>query len=521
MVRLRQDSNGNFVARKRLPDDVRDEYGRRHGPRFEAKFTARANVGAHVAKQKFREWDAEITARINAIRAERNGEGIALTPVQARALAGEWYDWFIARHPVTDERHWEAVRDRVQDALCEAAGDAVWERNSPDDLWRDDAKLREAVRPVLADVGETAQFFAMKGIALNHEGRARFLDWLYQDLAAALRRLIGFAKGDYRPDKYAEQFPKYEGADNGDTPTQLFEKWVAEKKPARGTVESWSYVLAAMTKHFHERSGASIRPEEAQDWITSLIGPRRTARTVDNNYLTASKTAFGWAAEHKRIPRNPFEKVKITIPRAVRLREKAFRPDERRTILKAALAIADTSTPDNAARRWVPWLCAYTGARPGEVTQLRGSDVVRQEGIWALRITPDAGAVKGREPRLVPLHEHLIEQGFLKFVTERGAGPLFYKPDKDGAGGKKPRSIQARQRLADWVRSLGITEKGLSPLHGWRHTFKGLAARAGIEAGVRDAICGHSPRTVADEYEMPTLEDMATALKKFLRYTVE
>jgi hypothetical protein len=27
MVSLRQDSNGNFIARKRLPEDVREEYG--------------------------------------------------------------------------------------------------------------------------------------------------------------------------------------------------------------------------------------------------------------------------------------------------------------------------------------------------------------------------------------------------------------------------------------------------------------------------------------------------------------
>jgi hypothetical protein len=35
---------------------------------------------------------------------------------------------------------------------------------------------------------------------------------------------------------------------------------------------------------------------------------------------------------------------------------------------------------------------------------------------------------------------------------------------------------------------------------------------------MRDAICGHSPRTVADEYETPSLGDMAAAMKKFPRY---
>ncbi len=196
-----------------------------------------------------------------------------------------------------------------------------------------------------------------------------------------------------------------------------------------------------------------------------MLALKRSARAVDNNYIAASRTVFGWAAKHKRITRNPFGAVEVTIPKGVKLREKAFRPDERSTILKAALGIADTDTPDNAARRWVPWLCAYTGARPGEITQLRGSDVVEEDGIPALRITPEAGSVKGRQPRTVPLHEHLIEQGFLKFMAQHGAGPLFYNPDKRRGDGeparrKKPRSVQARQRVANWVRGLGVDGQG-------------------------------------------------------------
>ena len=63
----------------------------------------------------------------------------------------------------------------------------------------------------------------------------------------------------------------------------------------------------------------------------------------------------------------------------------------------------------------------------GEITQLRGADVREEEGMWAIHITPAAGTVKTRQGRTVPIHEHLIDQGFLKFVTSRGKGSLFYK----------------------------------------------------------------------------------------------
>ena len=168
---------------------------------------APASDGPHIAKQKFREWDAEVTARIEAIRAERKGEGITLTRQQARALAGEWYHWFIARHPTTHLEKWDAIREQVHDALREAVGDAEWERSDPDELWREDQKLRKEVYPVLADVGETAQFLAMKRLTLNTEGRESFLYWLYDDLAAVLKKLERLAKGDYGDDGYAKRFP--------------------------------------------------------------------------------------------------------------------------------------------------------------------------------------------------------------------------------------------------------------------------------------------------------------------------
>jgi hypothetical protein len=64
MVTLRRDSNGNFSARKRLPDEVRDGYGQRYGQRVEVKFFASASKGTAEAKRLFQEWEAEVAKRI-------------------------------------------------------------------------------------------------------------------------------------------------------------------------------------------------------------------------------------------------------------------------------------------------------------------------------------------------------------------------------------------------------------------------------------------------------------------------
>jgi integrase len=526
MTSLKRYPSGSYGARKRISDDVRAEYKRLYNAGHEAKFSAPAGTAAPIAKQLFNEWLAQHEGRVAAIRAARDGTGLSLTPQQARHHAGEWYQWWTERHAGNDQEAYEDLLNEVQDAILAAVSPAEAEQFDPDDLWKW-PQVRDAVRPVLADISETSQFLAAKQIVLTNNSRNLFLDFLYEDLAAALRRLIRLSGGDYSPDTYTERFPRAtEVPDSGVSPWDLFEQWVNERQPAQSSIESWRYVFQSMNESFEARSTASILPEEATTWIKSLVTPERSAATVRRTWLTASKTVFGWAVESKLVPRNPFADVKLKVPKQRKLREtKAFRKEEWQTILGAALAITVTKGPDSAARRWVPWLCAYSGARPGEMTQLRVGDVLQLDGIPALRITPDAGTVKTREARVVPIHAHLIEQGFLEFVAQHDEGPLFYKPapkinNVTLTKQKKPRYAQARQRLADWVRGLGVDDPALWPNHAWRHTFKQIAEEHDISDRVSDTITGHKPATVGQTYGTPTLQRLAAALKKFPRYEV-
>jgi integrase len=525
MATLTRDSKGNYRARKRLPDDVREEYGRLYGARHEAKFFAPASTKPHEAKRLFGEWLSEVEGRITNIRAQRKGEGVTLTLQQARALAGEWYTWFLARHASSDmDPQW--ARDQVQEAMRKAAGEKRWEANHPDELWEEEEKLRSALRPILADVGETAQFLATKSLVLNNEARVLFLDFLYKDLAAALKRLVANAEGDYSTDKYSEKFPKPLGTDSGKTPWQLFEQWAAERKPAPSTVESWRTVFRAMEIHFHGRSAAAITTEEAQHWIDISVTKERTAGTIRRTWISAGRTIFAWAKKRKLIPVNPFKEVTVTVPKAIKRREKYFRDNEWKTILTASAAIVDVSKPSGAARRWIPWLCAYTGARVGEIAQLRKVDVICRDGIDALELTPEAGTLKTKEARTVPLHEHLLAQGFLKFVGDQTDGPLFHKPERPRASEnfltvKKRLAAQLSSRLAKWVRELGVDDLAVRPNHAWRHLFIRRAYRCGIEKNIRTAMAGHSFEEVSEEYETPSLQDIVEAMKKFPRYGLD
>ncbi|MGK6321780.1 hypothetical protein ACMGDM_01705 [Sphingomonas sp. DT-51] len=119
-----------------------------------------------------------------------------------------------------------------------------------------------------------------------------------------------------------------------------------------------------------------------------------------------------------------------------------------------------------------------------EVSQLRAEDVQEVEGVWALRITPEAGTVKTKTACLVPLHSHIIEQGFLDAVKAKGPGPLFYDPTKTRMQADGNRHFKkVGEKLAQWVREeVGISDPDLQPNHAWRHLFKFMSYDLGIES---------------------------------------
>lgn len=158
------------------------------------------------------------------------------------------------------------------------------------------------------------------------------------------------------------------------------------------------------------------------------------------------------------------------------------------------------SNESKLARRWVPWLCAYTGARVNEITQLRAEGISPTEGIWTILITPEAGGTKDGNARLVALHPHLIEQGFLKAI-EGKSGHLFFDPGR-GRGGsdQNPQAKKVGERLARWVREIGVDDPAVQPNHGWRHRFKTLARECRMREEVRDYIQGHVARIESEAY---------------------
>ena len=168
-----------------------------------------------------------------------------------------------------------------------------------------------------------------------------FLDYVTRDFFAALTLLTRRARGDHGPDKWVEQFPRYEGTpDSSLTPWFLFERWITKAKPANSTVDRWRSVFLRLQIDFPNASAGALLPEQMQVWANRLIDSDRSAYTVANIWVRAARIVFAWAIDEKLISRNPFTGWRVKVPKKIRMREtKSFTEGEIETILSAALAI--------------------------------------------------------------------------------------------------------------------------------------------------------------------------------------
>lgn len=309
----------------------------------------------------------------------------------------------------------------------------------------------------------------------------------------------------------------------------LLDNYAATRAITPNSLKEMHGIITRLIAHVGHDDARRLTTKDIRGWRDALSqgltksGKQRDPRTVLKAVNTV-KTLLKWAVGEEHLETSVAAPVSVTVPRKAKLRERAFTSLEARTILAATLCPAPPgmSPEHRRARRWIPWLCAYSGARVGEIAQVRKADVTEIDGVWAINITPEAGTVKTKEARLVPLHRHLIDQGFLDVAASLRDGPIFYDPAKVRKAGETNRHVKkVGERLAQWVRTdLGITDKGVAPNHGWRHSFKTIALERGIDERTSDAITGHADGPVARTYEGVSLAVRAAAMDRFPRYEI-
>ena len=216
-----------------------------------------------------------------------------------------------------------------------------------------------------------------------------------------------------------------------------------------------------------------------------------------NNRLSFVRGVLQRAVDDGLLPEpNPCEKLRLA--KEASADRYPFSDEEAASILNAARKETSPSL------RWAHWVMAFSGMRAGEVLQLTGDDIRKDDrsGVWYIVVRPDPEAgkrVKNGQTRHVPIHPALEAEGFLRYAQGIGKGePLF--PDKitDKYGSRGGRAWNA---IGKWVRrTVGITDPKKAPNHSWRHRFEDELRAAEVVESQRDAIVGHARKTVGRSY---------------------
>lgn len=234
-----------------------------------------------------------------------------------------------------------------------------------------------------------------------------------------------------------------------------------------------------------------------------------------NKSIRYVSAVFGYAVESEFIDASPTRDVRKIQAKKVTEAEELYRGysrEEVSTIFSHSLFNdASCKKTHGWASYWVPLLCRYTGARLNEIGQLRKSDIGEKDGIPVIIVRRGEGrSVKtDSSVRLIPIHSHIIDLGFLDFVNDCKTDLIFPKVPLDKYG-------KAGTALSKWwgklVRDQGVDPK--APAHEFRHTIKTELRDIGVNERAIDLITGHAALTVGGSYGSVSLSTRKNELDK-------
>ncbi|HVJ03291.1 MAG TPA: DUF6538 domain-containing protein [Sphingomonas sp.] len=426
-----------------------------------------------------------------------------------------------------DLSQWEGVADRAiakrdlpivkgsaeyeafVQALAEASIDAVGTFNrkhageleaAPRSAIVQEAKAKEATK---AKAGETLiELFEAWGAEMLAKGekdgkRGKRPDTVNQD-----RKVIQQFAAFVGRDRAVDSITPLEVAEYRDTLRKLPPKWMSKRE----------------LRDLDMRTAAAKARAE---------GMTHTAYTTINKHLSTISPLYTWLRKQPRWAGlgNPvdglfYDDVKGTNPRP------PFTTDALNKILGSPLftgfkADGSEHVPGDVQaddwRRWAPLAAMFTGARIGEIAQLRLGDVRKHRGVWFVQIRHEAKeglSTKSGESRFAAVHPSLERIGFLAFHQRRleaGGGdlnaPLFPELSPNARG---QISGTPSRWWRDYLARIGVKDPDVEGgdgfgTHSFRHT---LADRFRDEAELLDnqiaVVLGHSTKTQTGKYgELP------------------
>lgn len=241
-----------------------------------------------------------------------------------------------------------------------------------------------------------------------------------------------------------------------------------------------------------------LRPTKATKKLTlqqqaELTGDKLSPQRV-RNLLMALSAIFRVAVENGLLQANPISEI----PKKKRQRSNnhyAFSENEVTTIFNLPL-FAGEESPHGAMAYWVPIILYYTGARVEEICQLYKQNIIDDNGIPCIQVEMGENqSVKTGNSRTIPLHDHLIELGFMDYVNSREN--YLFSGQRNSAG---KYSYNFIRWFGQYIRKHGVDNPDIKPTHSFRHTFITYCRDRGEREDIQNSVTGHAQGTVGRGY---------------------
>lgn len=302
--------------------------------------------------------------------------------------------------------------------------------------------------------------------------------------------------------------------------SEIIPIWILENLPAKSTISAFKFSVSRFEKLHPKLYVETIEQEHINDFIKHLNTQNLNSRTIkkDHSFIRA---LFTIAISKKMVKSNPA--IGATLPKKIKTNRppvRGYKLDELKLIFNSPVFTSNErpTAGKGEAAYWIPLLLLFTGARREEICQLTTDRVRSEDGINLIDIDAidDDGQLKtAGSVRLVPIHQGLIELGFLDYVSKmRNTGNRLFPLLERNARG------QYGQKWGDWWgkymrRTIGIVDEQISPAHSFRHTFITECRRARIGDDAR-AITGHTIRKLDDhdQYGISPIDSLAESINK-------
>lgn len=365
--------------------------------------------------------------------------------------------------------------------------------------------------------GSVDQLLTKQGVHTDAASRARVIGATFTAIQLAAEANLRKAQGDYSTDDAAKRFPSWSSAGKGraapkgdagqfDLFALLDHKFSTQSLKAK-TKDDYRRDLEKFAALIGHSDARRVTKDDVRNWRDQLIGEGLAPKKINGKALAALSGVLTHAVNEFSLSENVVHGVRDARKGNGVVGPKGYDLEQAQTILNATFrgSPKGLSAPHARALFWVPWICAYTGLRVSEITQLRGMNV-RQDGDTPyLLITPADGSTKSGKAWITGIHRHLIDLGLLDMFRAVGDGPAFYVPYPPGADLQsitgKHRAKDSGDRVGAWItQELGIPAPGGKPNHAWRHLFTTLSRVHEMEPQARNFMLGSGPIDAREGY---------------------